>query len=211
MDCCTSASVLSSVLKHTHTVKRYTVLFQCYLIIVSFCFYFVYSLDYGPETLRLEAETLRHFPRRGGSWLWRLSPVIHENQCHKLHDWNLKCIWLFFLPSCPFLDLPLSRQGVVLLVVAWGAEPHVLSVWVRWEEQLLPADQPSFCNQPRPPLIFLLHRQIYCNGMLAKSLSHCNINGLQCMIERCFDSLHLNFIRYHMLDCGVELQSFINN
>lgn len=59
---------------------------------------------------------------------------------------------------------PSSLQRVVLLVVPWSAEPHVLSVWIRWKKQLLSADQPSVSHQPRPPLLLLLHRPLYCNG-----------------------------------------------
>ena len=55
-------------------------------------------------------------------------------------------------------------QGVVLPPVARRAEPHVLPVRVRQQQQLQPADQPRLQRQPGPPPLLPLHRQIHCHG-----------------------------------------------
>ena len=78
-------------------------------------------------------------------------------------------LFLFWCTTPPHTLIHLALQRVVLLVVPWGAEPHVLSVWVRWEEQLLSADQPCVGHQPRPPVLLLLHRPLHCDG----KLTHC--------------------------------------
>lgn len=55
-------------------------------------------------------------------------------------------------------------QGVVLPAVPRGVEPHVLSVRVRRQKQLLSADQPRLLHQPRPPHVLPLHRTLHRHG-----------------------------------------------
>lgn len=55
-------------------------------------------------------------------------------------------------------------QGMVLSALPWGPEPHVLSVWVCRQEQLLPADQPGLLHQPWPPHILPLHWTLHRHG-----------------------------------------------
>lgn len=132
---------------------------------------YVLLLDYGPEALRLEEETLCYLQRRGGSWLWRLSQVIILHTY--LYNYYKRAFWKYkqeltmckSLLSCRFyISFFPSLQRMVLPVVPRGAEPHVLSVRVCRQKQLLLADQPCICHQPRPPLLLLLHRPLYCNG-----------------------------------------------
>lgn len=55
-------------------------------------------------------------------------------------------------------------QGMVLPAVPWGAQPHVLSLRVRRQKQLLSADQPGLLHQPRPPHVLPLHRPLHRHG-----------------------------------------------
>lgn len=83
---------------------------------------------------------------------------------------------LFYL----FISWWLVLQGMVLLTVPWSAEPHVLSVWVRWQEQLLSADQPGLGHQPGPPLLLLLHRSLHSNGTFTRkhTPAFCRLRGV---------------------------------
>lgn len=55
-------------------------------------------------------------------------------------------------------------QGVVFPPFSWSPEPHVLSIWVCRQEQLLSADKSCLHHQPRPPVLLLLHWPLYRNG-----------------------------------------------
>ena len=55
-------------------------------------------------------------------------------------------------------------QGMVFLAVSWGAEPNVLFVRVRWQGQLLSADQPGLLHQPWSPEVLQVHRTLHCHG-----------------------------------------------
>lgn len=55
-------------------------------------------------------------------------------------------------------------QGMVLPAVPRGAQPHVLSLRVRRQKQLLSADQPGILHQPRPPHVLPLHRPLHRHG-----------------------------------------------
>jgi len=61
-------------------------------------------------------------------------------------------------------------QGVVFPRVTRRAQPDVLSVPVRQQQQLRPADQPGVVRQPRPPHVLPVHWQIHCYGMFASLL-----------------------------------------
>lgn len=67
-------------------------------------------------------------------------------------------------PQEPLLTALALSQGMVLPPVPRGAQPHVLPLRVRWQKQLLPADQPCLLHQPRPPHLFPLHRPLHCHG-----------------------------------------------
>ena len=61
-------------------------------------------------------------------------------------------------------------QGVVFPRVTRRAQPDVLSVPVRQQQQLRPADQPGVVSQPWPPHVLPVHWQIHRYGMFASLL-----------------------------------------
>lgn len=80
--------------------------------------------------------------------------------------WGLHLFLHILLPHCSIEPWPLLSplQGMVLPAVPWGAQPHVLSLWVRRQKQLLSADQPGLFHQPRPPHVLPLHRPLHRHG-----------------------------------------------
>ena len=55
-------------------------------------------------------------------------------------------------------------QGMVLLALPRGPQPHVLPLRVRQQEQLQSSDQPRLLRQPRPPALFQVHRALHRHG-----------------------------------------------
>lgn len=121
------------------------------------------SKDYELSPSRPEEETVDYLPWRRGAGLRRCGQVISRQLCVTASS---RVTWS---DTKPFLTKPdltvmatstylvfvpwLHFQGMVFLALSWGAEPHVLFVWVRWQGQLLSADQPCVLHQPWPPQV----------------------------------------------------------
>lgn len=81
-------------------------------------------------------------------------------------------------------------QRMVLPAVPRGAQPHVLSLRVRRQKQLLFADQSGLLHQPRPPHVLPLHRPLHRHGerrgFLFLSDGHCTAIRFR---DQCFPFL----------------------
>ena len=85
--------------------------------------------------------------------VWRQKRLVPAEQVSRV--WSTSPVFLSLL-----------SQRVVFPLVPRGAQPHVLFIWIRREEQLLPADQPCLLHQPRPPHLLPLYRPIHCHGKI---------------------------------------------
>lgn len=87
-----------------------------------------------------------------------------------------------------FLHLFIFGQGVVFPPLTWGPEPHVLSVWVCRQEQLLSTDKSCVHHQPRSPVLLLLHRPLHRHGKFVSSsyyfISYCTVEF--CLVRKCW-------------------------
>lgn len=102
-----------------------------------------------PSPSHARAQRSHRHPEETGTWfvrgvLWGREAVPSAGAPRPRAAPGHPGSWRRSSPRSPFL----SPQGVVLPPVPRGAQPHVLPLRVRWQEQLLPADQPCLLHQP---------------------------------------------------------------
>lgn len=135
--------------------------------------------DHELSPTRSEEEIVDHFSWRGRFGLRRCGQVIFDtilSNCIFLYDftcgathhpWLIKVVvqpdWPFTLKCC--VSCGCTFQGMVLLALSWGSEPYVLFVWIRWQGQLLSADQSGLLHQPWSPQVLQVHRTLHCHGI----------------------------------------------